>query len=113
MADWYIQKLGFSFRAGEKIAQINPMMKGTRLVIPGFQLDLIQFKGSQRPKLAGSVLMQQGLAHLAFASPDVEGTFNALKAAGVEVHANGKPGDKMEGFTFSDPEGNEIEVFAK
>jgi catechol 2,3-dioxygenase-like lactoylglutathione lyase family enzyme len=111
MADWYIQKLGFSFRAGEMIAQINPMMKGTRLVISGFQLDLIQYKGSQRPKLEGGVLMQQGLAHLAFVSPDVEGTFNALRAAGVEVHANGAPGGKMRGFTFNDPKGNEIEVF--
>jgi catechol 2,3-dioxygenase-like lactoylglutathione lyase family enzyme len=109
-ADWYIRTLGFSFRPGEKIDQINPMMKGCRLVIPGFQLDLIQYKGSQRPTPSSPVFAQQGYFHLNFTVPDVDAAFNFLQGAGVKMNANRDRQNHIRSIVLNDPEGNEIEI---
>ncbi len=54
--NWYILTLGFSFPSGSQgVQKINPKMKGGRLIIPGFQLDLIQYEGSQRAKASSPV----------------------------------------------------------
>lgn len=112
-SEWYIQKLGFSFRAGDKISQINPMMQGCRLVIPGFQLDLIQYKGSQRPTAPSPVFLQQGYFHLTFTVDDLESAFNFLQAAGVKLTANRDRQNHIRGIVLNDPEGNEIELSSR
>jgi catechol 2,3-dioxygenase-like lactoylglutathione lyase family enzyme len=112
-SDWYIKTLGFSFRAGEKIDQINPMMKGCRLVIPSFQLDLIQYTGSQRPNAPSPVFLQQGYFHLTFTVEDMEAAFNFLQTAGVKMTANRDPQKHIRGIVLNDPEGNEIELSAR
>jgi catechol 2,3-dioxygenase-like lactoylglutathione lyase family enzyme len=112
-ANWYINTLGFSFRAGGKIDQINPMMRGCRLVIPGFQLDLIQYKGSQRPTALSPIFLQQGYFHLTFTVENMEAAFNFLEAAGVKLTANRDPQKHIRGIVLNDPEGNEIELSSR
>ena len=110
-AAWYINTLGYSFRDEKKIAHIGPVMQGTQLVIPGFQLDLIQYTGSKRPEAPKPVFMQQGYFHLAMTVADIDAAYEFLKAAGVEMEANrNRQTSKLNGIVLHDPEGNEIEL---
>ena len=110
-AAWYIDTLGYSFRDEKKIVHIGPVMQGTQLVIPGFQLDLIQYTGSKRPETPKPIFMQQGYFHLAMTVADIEAAYNFLQAAGVEMQANrNRQTNKVSGIVLHDPEGNEIEL---
>lgn len=112
-AKWYIHTLGFSFRPGEKIDQINPKMQGCRLVISGFQLDLIQYAGSERPKAASPIFAQQGYFHLDFTVADTEAAFSFLEAIGVKATANRDTQNRIRSIVLEDPEGNEIELSSR
>ena len=110
-ANWYITTLGYSFAPGQGIAKMGGKMQGTRLVIPGFQLDLIQYAGSQRPPKPEPIFMQQGYFHLAMTVSDIDAAYNFLQAAGVEMQANrNRQTNKVSGIVLHDPEGNEIEL---
>jgi catechol 2,3-dioxygenase-like lactoylglutathione lyase family enzyme len=85
-------------------------MQGCRLVIPGFQLDLIQYTGSERPKTLTPIFLQQGYFHLTFTVSDVDAAFRFLQTAGVKMTANRDPQNHIRGIVLNDPEGNEIEI---
>jgi len=110
-AAWYINTLGYSFTPGQGIQKIGGKMQGTRLVIPGFQLDLIQYEGSKRPETPNPIFMQQGYFHLAMTVSDPEAAFNFLQAAGVEMEpSRNRQTNKVTKIVLHDPEGNEIEL---
>jgi catechol 2,3-dioxygenase-like lactoylglutathione lyase family enzyme len=109
-ANWYGKTFGFSFPTGGKIEHINPKMQGARLVIPGFQLDLIQFEGSKRPEKPSPVFMQQGYIHLVFTVSDLDAALSFLQGASADVTPNRNREGKLSGLVVHDPEGNEIEL---
>ena len=107
-ANWYMQKLGFTLTPPP---QGVAMPNSRRLDMPGFRLDLIRAEGSQRPKSPDDALLQQGIAYLAFSVSDLNAALQAIKAAGIETRPTHTPQGRVVGFTFHDPEGNQLEFF--
>lgn len=113
-ANWYIRYLGFRAPtppAGGRAPQGGAKRTGARLSIPGFQLSLVQYEGSQRAKTPSNALQQQGIAYLAFSVSDLDAALNSIKAAGIETTPSHNPQGKVVGFMFHDPEGNQLEFF--
>ena len=88
-------------------------MQGVELTIPGFQMHLIQYAGSQRAKTPSPEFLAQGWIHVAFSVADPEKAYNFLKAAGVDVQGGPGKNGKVGTLVVHDPEGNTIELFPR
>jgi len=113
--NWYVEKLGFSLPSTPQMGPGGPggKMQGVELTIPGFQMHLIQFDGSQRAKTPTPEFLAQGWVHIAFSVADPDKAYYFLKAAGVDVKGNLGKNGKMGTLVLHDPEGNAIELFSR
>lgn len=108
--NWYSDKLGF---VQARHIERGPDFEIWQLTIPGYRMDLIRVTGSQRPKAPSPLYLQQGWVHIAFSTPDMRKAFNFLKAAGADVKADFDENQQITRLVVHDPEGNEIELFAR
>ncbi len=106
-AEWYERVLGFKpFSKSEA----NPDFRNWHLVIPGYRIDLVQFKGSKRPPPLESPYLQQGWTHVVFHVEDVSLALRQLQALNVDVVvARDRDGVPIQ-LRIRDPEGNEVEI---
>jgi len=107
-AEWYERVLGFKpFSKSEA----NPDFRNWHLVIPGYRIDLVQFKGSKRPPAQESPYLQQGWTHVVFHVEDVSLALRQLQALNVDVAVSrdNKTGVPIQ-LLIHDPEGNEVEI---
>jgi len=141
--NWYIEKFGFSVlrspqpslggsggqggqgglggvpRAGGQGGPGGPAggmggkMQGVQLGIPGFQMHLIQYQGSERAKTPSPEFLAQGWIHVAFTVADLDKAYTFLQAAGVDVKGNRDRNGKMSTLVVHDPEGNAFELFSR
>ncbi len=58
-------------------------IQGVQLVMPGYQIHLIQYEGSQRAKIPSPVFLAQGWIHIAFTVADTAKALAFLQAAGT------------------------------
>jgi catechol 2,3-dioxygenase-like lactoylglutathione lyase family enzyme len=105
-AEWFERVLGFKPLSK---SDTNPDFRNWHLVIPGYRIDLIKFKGSKRPAPLESPYLQQGWTHVVFHVEDVSAALKSLQALHVEVKANDLQGVPIQ-LLIHDPEGNEIEI---
>jgi catechol 2,3-dioxygenase-like lactoylglutathione lyase family enzyme len=126
-AEWYERVLGFKVlnKYNERVlasaAPDNPEFINWHLQIPGFRIDLVQYKGSKRPPPVDPVYLQQGWVHMVFRVDDVAAALKTLQALQVKVDVtylcdhdvrqakpceNGVPTQ----LYFYDPEGNQLEI---
>jgi catechol 2,3-dioxygenase-like lactoylglutathione lyase family enzyme len=107
-AEWYERVLGFKVFSK---SDSNPDFRNWHLVIPGYRIDLVKWKGSHRPPAeAGSVYLQQGWTHVVFHVPEVAVALKALQALHVETEVNRDPKGVPIQILIRDPEGNQIEI---
>jgi catechol 2,3-dioxygenase-like lactoylglutathione lyase family enzyme len=106
-AEWYERVLGFKpFSKSEA----NPDFRNWHLVIPGYRIDLVQFKGSRRQPPLESPYLQQGWTHVVFHVEDVQMALRQLQALNVDVViARDNNGVPIQ-LRIRDPEGNEVEI---
>jgi catechol 2,3-dioxygenase-like lactoylglutathione lyase family enzyme len=106
-AEWYERVLGFKVFSK---SDTNPDMRNWHLVIPGYRIDLIKYKGSKRPTPGDSVYVVQGWVHVVFHVEDVALALKQLQA----LHVEGKVSKLQDGTPYQilihDPEGNELEI---
>lgn len=106
-AAWYERVLGF--KVFSKFDS-NPDMIMWHMVIPGYRIDLIQYKGSTRPAPVDPVYLRQGWLHVVFHVANVAQAVKELQALHVKAEVNkDKQGDPIQ-ILLHDPEGNEIEI---
>jgi catechol 2,3-dioxygenase-like lactoylglutathione lyase family enzyme len=106
-AEWYGRVLGFKPLSK---SEANPDFRNWHLVIPGYRVDLVQFKGSQRPAPASSPYLWQGWTHVVFHVEDVSMALKTLQALNVEVAVNKDDKGTPIQLRMHDPEGNEVEI---
>jgi catechol 2,3-dioxygenase-like lactoylglutathione lyase family enzyme len=102
--EWYGRVLGF-----KEVNRMNrpPSMTNVNLRNGSYRIDLIKYAGSKRTP-ADPVYLQQGYVHLALSVPDLA----AARAALMKLDPDVKPGAGIA-IVLKDPEGNEIEIFAR
>ena len=106
-AAWYQRVLGFKvFSKFES----DPANINWHLVIPGYRIDLIQYRGSERPAPAQPIVKQQGWIHVSFHVADVAAALQALQALHVDVRVRKDDKGNPIQLQFNDPEGNELEI---
>lgn len=107
---WYTEKLGFKVARHDKS---NPDRQVAWLTIPGYRIDLIQLKGSEKRPVPKDRMMAQGWAHIVFAVPDVDRTYAILKARGVVLPEPVATNEVLHIRTshFPDSEGNWLEIY--
>jgi len=107
---WYEDKLGFKVILHK---QLNADVDLAWLIIPGFRIDLIKYRGSTRPAPQENHLSTQGWAHIVFAVKDVDKAYAALKAKGVDLPEPVVTIDELHIRTshFPDSEGNWLEIY--
>ena len=108
VSQWYVRVLGF------KITQrfdSNPDFLLRQLSIPGYRIDMVQYKGSSRPAAVNPRYLQQGWIHIAFSVPDLPAAFKELQALNTDVTADKDAQGVPTRVIVHDPEGNEIEFF--
>lgn len=106
-AEWYGRVLGFKvFSKSEN----NPDFRNWHLVIPGYRIDMVKYKGSKRAPPSESVYLQQGWTHVVFHVADVAAVVKALEALHVDAKVNKLPDGVPIQILIHDPEGNEIEI---
>jgi catechol 2,3-dioxygenase-like lactoylglutathione lyase family enzyme len=108
---WYETKLGMRevarFKVGEDIRAVT-------LALGNFLFELFEAKGSQTrpaPVSPVSALQARGLTHFGFLVGDVNATYQALAARGVEFVV--PPTEYQKGLPvafFKDPDGNLFEI---
>jgi catechol 2,3-dioxygenase-like lactoylglutathione lyase family enzyme len=126
-AEWYERVLGFKVlnKYNEHVlatqAAKNPEFINWHLAIPGYRIDLVQYRGSKRPPPVDPVYLQQGWVHVVFHVDDVATALKQLQALDVKVDVTylcahnvhqSKPcehGVPIQLY-FSDPEGNQLEI---
>ena len=102
---WYASVLGF-----EKSNPFDsPDLKGCWMVIPGYRVDLIQYKGSSRKDTQIGVL-RQGWVHVVVQTPMIDEALQHLRAAGADVKAFKSDDGHLQRLILHDPEGNEVEL---
>jgi catechol 2,3-dioxygenase-like lactoylglutathione lyase family enzyme len=106
-AAWLTKVFGFTVgHAGTTPTQVYKDM-----MLPGFRIDLLQFKGSSRPPVKTPTPLQQGFVHLVFLVPDLKVAQAQIQAMGIEIVPQKDSTLGQVGFHFHDPEGNEFELF--
>jgi catechol 2,3-dioxygenase-like lactoylglutathione lyase family enzyme len=106
-AEWFERVLGFKPLSK---SNANPDFINWHLVIPGYRIDLVKFKGSKRPAPQESPYLQQGWTHVVFHVEDVAAALKALQALKVEVSVSKDNQGTPIQLRIHDPEGNEIEI---
>jgi catechol 2,3-dioxygenase-like lactoylglutathione lyase family enzyme len=126
-AEWYERVLGFKVlnKYNEHVlatqAAENPDFINWHLSIPGYRIDLVQYKGSKRPPRTDPIYLNQGWVHVVFHTDDVALSLKQLQALDVKtdvtwlcannVHSE-KPcpnGVPIQLYIY-DPEGNQLEI---
>ena len=107
---WYTEKLGFKVARHD---QSNPDRQVAWLTIPGYRIDLIQSKGSEKRPVPQDRMMIQGWAHIVFAVPDVDRAYAILKIRGVVLPEPVTTNETLHIRTshFPDSEGNWLEIY--
>lgn len=107
---WYEEKLGFKVILHKRLDADTDL---AWLVIPGFRIDLIQYRGSTRGPIPANHLSTQGWAHIVFSVPNVDKAYAALKARGVNLPEPLVTLDNLHIRTshFPDSEGNWLEIY--
>jgi catechol 2,3-dioxygenase-like lactoylglutathione lyase family enzyme len=106
-AEWYERVLGFKpFSKSET----NPDFRNWHLVIPGYRIDLVQFKGSKRSPVLESPYLQQGWTHVVFHVEDVALALRQLQGLNVEADITRDKNGVPIQLRIHDPEGNEVEI---
>lgn len=109
MVEWYVRVLGFT---PAPRSDSNPDFLNQHVSIPGYRIDLIQYKGSTRPSPVNPLYLRQGWIHIAFSVPDLPAAWKELQALKTDVRADNKDAKGMPTrLVMHDPEGNEIELF--
>jgi catechol 2,3-dioxygenase-like lactoylglutathione lyase family enzyme len=106
-AEWYERVLGF--KVFSKM-ESDPVSKSWHLVIPGYRIDLIQYKGSKRPTPVDPIYLQQGWTHVVFHVEDVAVALKTLQALDVDAKVNKDNNGTPIQLLLTDPEGNQIEI---
>ena len=106
-AEWFERVLGFKPLSK---SNANPDFINWHLVIPGYRIDLIKFKGSKRPAPQESPYLQQGWTHVVFHVEDVAAALKTLQALKVDVAVSKDNQGTPIQLRIHDPEGNEIEI---
>jgi catechol 2,3-dioxygenase-like lactoylglutathione lyase family enzyme len=110
-ADWYVNVLGFK---AEPRNGSNPNFLYQHVIIPGYRVDLIQYKGSSRPASVNPLYLRQGWIHIAFSVADLAAAFKELQALNTDVRADNKDAKGVPTrLVVHDPEGNEMELFSR
>lgn len=108
MIDWYTRVLGF--KVWRKMDQ-NPDNINAQIYIPGYRIDLIQYKGSKRPAPVDPLYLQQGWIHVVFHVDNLARALAQLQALHVEPHELNKDGQgNLIQIRLRDPENNEVEI---
>ena len=109
--DWYVRVLGFK---AEPRNGNDPDFRNQHVIIPGYRIDLIQFKGSSRPVPANPLYLRQGWIHIAFSVSDLSAALKELQALNTDVRADNKDAKGVPTrLVVHDPESNEIELFSR
>ena len=87
-AEWYGRVLGFKVFSR---SEANPDFRNWHLVIPGYRIDLVKWKGSSRAPEGASVYLRQGWTHVVFHVPEVAVAVKELEALHVEAQVNRDP----------------------
>ena len=106
-AEWFERVLGFKPLSK---SNANPDFINWHLVIPGYRIDLVKFKGSKRPAALESPYLQQGWTHVVFHVEDVSAALKSLQALHVDVMVSKDNQGTPIQLRIHDPEGNEIEI---
>jgi len=106
-AGWYERVLGFKVLSK---SDSNPDFINWHLVIPGYRIDLIKFKGSKRPAPVSPLYLQQGWIHVVFHVEDVAAAWKILQALHVEAAVGKDDKGNLIQLLIEDPEGNQIEI---
>ena len=110
-SDWYERVMGFKVT---KRSSPSADMLTRQLRVPGFRIDLIQYKGSTRPATVVPPYLRQGWVHIAFSVPDLEDALKQLRALEPDVTIGSRDGAGVPTrLVVHDPEGNEIELFGR
>jgi catechol 2,3-dioxygenase-like lactoylglutathione lyase family enzyme len=107
---WYQSVLGF------KVSQSFTNEGGAPiqiLTIPGYRLDLVEYKGSTRATYTYSRYMTQGWIHLVFTVPDISAAYRSLQDLKTDVTATKNAKGDVDHLIVRDPEGNEFELFQR
>lgn len=106
-AAWYERVLGFKvFRKMDS----DPGFINQQMAIPGYRIDLIQYKGSKRPAPVDPLYLQQGWIHVVFHVDDISATWKQLQALHVEPKVGKDDKGNLIQLRLRDPENNEIEI---
>jgi catechol 2,3-dioxygenase-like lactoylglutathione lyase family enzyme len=106
-AEWYERVLGFKVYSK---FESDPNFIGWHLVIPGYRIDLIKYKGSKRPPAVDPIYLQQGWIHVVFHVDDVAEAWKVLQAHHVDVSVSKDDKGNPIQLRIHDPEGNEVEI---
>jgi catechol 2,3-dioxygenase-like lactoylglutathione lyase family enzyme len=125
-AEWYERVLGFKVlnKYNEHVlatqAAVNPEFINWHLAIPGYRIDLVQYRGSKRPPPVDPVYLQQGWVHVVFHVDDVALALKQLQALDVKVDVTYLCGEAHQStpceggkpiqIYLYDPEGNQLEI---
>lgn len=106
-AEWYQRVLGFKVLSK---FESDPGFRSWHLVIPGYRIDLIKYKGSTRPPAVNPIYLQQGWIHVVFHVEDVAAAWKTLQALHVEAKVNKDDKGNPIQLLLDDPEGNQVEI---
>lgn len=104
--DW-LRKV-FGFKVAHSGGDANTTARS--VTIPGFRIDLIQYKGSSRPATPNPRYLQQGFIHIVFQVPNLQAAYKQLQELKQDVELETQPKNELWGLRLHDPEGNEIEL---
>jgi catechol-2,3-dioxygenase len=104
-SQWYASVLGFE----KSNAFDSPDLKGCWMVIPGYRVDLMQYKGSSRKDTQSGVL-RQGWVHVVFQTPMIDEALKRLQSVGADVKIFKSDDNHLQRLILHDPEGNEVEL---
>ena len=110
-SEWYEKVLGF--RVAQRFEN-DPGNLVRQLRIPGYGIDLVEYKGSKRPAPSNPKFLQQGWVHIAFNVADLPAALADLQASNADVWIGSKDATGVPTrLNLHDPEGNEIELFRR
>jgi catechol 2,3-dioxygenase-like lactoylglutathione lyase family enzyme len=102
---FYRDVLGFQVGPFNK----RPNYDHQQMLIPGFRIDMIEYKGSIRPAPTMGI-EKQGWLHVALTIPNAAAVYERLRGAGVPVATGRMDGDRIGSIFVTDPEGNRLEL---